>query len=616
MTKTPFDYSVFDEGRQVNYWRLDPALRAEAQRVYPNGEFSWAKSRLDEFGELVGGTIADNADVVDDNGPELHTYDKDGDLWNHVEYHPAQAENDRLTYESGIVADAFDPPSGRKQPLGLVHTLTMQLLLSYVDTGFVCPVSMTAGAALVLRNHDTADELHDYFERLTSRSYESLIEGAMFLTEKQGGSDVGAVETIAEPVETEFSDASPSNSDSSEDNSSEPMPAEGDGGEVHPRTYELTGEKWFCSNIDADGTLALARRSGAPDGTAGLSLFLVPHQTRDGALNDQLYRRLKDKLGTISVPTGEVEFDGTTAYLVGEPERGFKYMTTMLNWERITNAVGAVGIMGRALLESKIKAANRDAFGNPVQEYPLMKRDLFDMAVDYEAALAFAMEAGKWLDRYERDHDDDEAYRLMRTLTPIAKQRTARMAVDTASYAMEIQGGNGYVSDFVTHRLYRDAQVLPIWEGTSNILALDLLRTFERDGVPETLLSHVDSLLSSVDSPSLNHLVDTVRGEVEDLTRALTTLADADSEYAQHEAKQLADYVFDVVTASLLLSNAQRELETSNDARNALVAEWFVDQMLVNTPGRGIGDGDALPLEHFDAVVRHASVEPAELDDE
>lgn len=599
MTDEPFDYSAYDEGRHVNYWRLDPALRAEAERVYPESEFAWATSRLDEFGELVGNTIADNADVIDAHGPALHTYDRDGNVENLVEYHPAQHENERLTYESGIVADAFDPPSGRDEPVGLVHTLTMQLLLSYVDVGFVCPVSMTAGAALVLRNHDADDELDDYFEALTSRSSESVVEGAMFLTEQQGGSDVGAIETIAEPVETEATD----------DESPETVTAENDGGAGQPRTYELTGEKWFCSNIDADGTLALARRPGAPDGTAGLSLFLVPHRTRDGALNDQLYRRLKDKLGTISVPTGEVEFDGAEAYLVGEPERGFNYMTTMLNWERITNAVGAVGIMGRALLESKIKAASREAFGNPVEEYPLMKRDLFEMAVDYEAALAFAMEAGKWLDRYERNHDDDEAFRLMRTLTPIAKHRTARMAVDTTSYAMEIQGGNGYVSEFVTHRLYRDAQVLPIWEGTSNILSLDLLGTFERESAHETLRAHVETLLDSVEHPRLERLAAVAREELEELSRALVTLADASTEYAQHEAKQLADYVFDVVTASLLLSNAQRELDASNDARNVVVAAWFVEQTLVDSRGRGIADGEALPLDYFDAVVRHAPLD-------
>ena len=225
---------------------------------------------------------------------------------------------------------------------------------------------MTTGVALVLDEFDDGS-LDGYFEGLTSRDADEHIEGAMFLTEKQGGSDVGANETVAEEAE--------------------------DG------TYRLTGEKWFCSNIDAEGALALARRPNAPDGTAGLSLFLVPHTRPDGTVNDALFRRLKDKLGTISVPTGEIEFRDAEAYLVGEPENGFRQMTEMLNFERLSNATAAVGIMGRALLESKVRAANREAFGEVIQEYPLMRRDLVDMAVGYEAAAAFTFDGARALDR-------------------------------------------------------------------------------------------------------------------------------------------------------------------------------------------------------------------------
>ncbi|MFC7046005.1 acyl-CoA dehydrogenase family protein [Halobacteriaceae archaeon GCM10025711] len=602
MPDTPVDYSQHEEGRHLNYWRHDPALQAAARRVYPADEFAWAEDRLDEFGGVVGHTIADNSDVVDAHGPELQTYDKHGDLLNEVHYHPAQFENEEATYTRGVVADAFQPPPGRDEPLGLIHTLTMQLLLSYADTGLVCPVSMTAGAALVLRNHDEG-HLDEYFERMTTRDYDALVEGAMFLTEEQGGSDVGANETVAEPV------AIPRHATEAGTETAEAHP---DGGAVDTRTYALTGEKWFCSNIDAQGTLALARRPDAPEGSKGLSLFLVPHETPDGELNDQTYRRLKDKLGTVSVPTGEVEFHDTEAYLVGEPERGFKYMTTMLNWERVTNAVGAVGIMGRALVESKVQAATREAFGHAIQEFPLMQRDLVEMAVDYEAALAYTMEAGRWLDRYERDHDDREAFKLMRTLVPIAKHRTARMAIDTASYAMEIQGGNGYVSDFVTHRLLRDAQVLPIWEGTSNILSLDLLRALEKEDAHEVLIPLVQGYLDDADHDLLAPLVETVQSEFEGLQEALLTLATADGDYAQHEAKQLADYVFDVVTASLLLESAQADLD-DGDARAAAVAKWFVENTLQSPEKRGITTGEALPLETFDAIVRFASLRPDEL---
>ncbi|WP_257299976.1 acyl-CoA dehydrogenase family protein [Haloarchaeobius sp. FL176] len=581
----PIDYGSFEAGRHVNYFDLDHTFRREVARVLDDDEHDWAEPRLHEFGEVVGQTVADNADTVDDHGPELHTYDAHGNVQNEVEYHPKQYENERIAYGAGIVADAFEAPPGREGPMPLTHHLAMEYLLSYADPGFTCPVSMTGGVALVLDKYGEGDVLDSYYERLVARDGD-CVEGAMFLTEEQGGSDVGANETIAEHVEG--------------------------------REYELTGEKWFCSNIDAEGTLALARTPDAPDGTKGLSLFLVPHTKGDAwetdELNDQLYRRLKDKLGTISVPTGEVELQGATGYLVGEEERGFKYMTDMLNLERLSNATASVAIMGRCLLEAKVHAANREAFGSPIQEYPLMKRDLVDMAVDHEAATAYTFDAGRVL--AEREAGDDEAYRLMRALVPVAKYRTARMSVDTASYAMEILGGNGYVNDFVTHRMLRDAQVLPIWEGTSNILSLDLLRALESEDAHEPLLAEIRANLDAVEHPALAETKSVVESANGDLGAAMAALATEDGEYAQLQAKELADLVFDVYTAALLCREGQAEIDESDDARTALVAERFVDRHLRESGGdRGIGDGDRFALAHFDSVVRYESVDPASLVD-
>ena len=606
MTDPPFDYSEYDEGRHCNYWELNPVLQDEVKRLYPVDEFEWAEEKLAEFGGLVGHTIADNADRIDEHGPELQTHDKHGELLNAVHYHPDQFENERLIYEHGIVADAFNAPPGRDEPVGLLHTLTEQLLLSYTDTGLVCAQSMTSGAALALRNHDHSGEYTEYLAQLTARDYENVIEGAMFLTEEQGGSDVGANETVAEAVPTprKATEAGAPEAKASQD-----------GGKLETREYKLTGEKWFCSNIDAQGTLALGRRPGAPEGTKGLSLFLVPHELPSGELNDQRYRRLKDKLGTESVPTGEVEFEGTTGYLVGEPERGFKYMTTMLNWERVTNAVGAVGIIGRLLLESKIQAANREAFGRPIQEFPLMQRDLVEMAVDHEATLTFAMESSRWLDRYERDHDDDQAFRLMRLLVPVAKHVTTRKAVDTASYAMEIQGGNGYVEDFVTHRLYRDVQALPIWEGTANILSLDVLRAMEKEAAHEPLITLVNENLETVDHPYLVPLKEVVTDEFEHLQEALLSLAVADDDTAQYAAKQVTEYIYDVVTASLLLQRAQEKLD-GGDGRKAIVANLFVERELQSAESIGVQPDETPAMDVFDAIVRYDSLDETDLPDE
>ncbi|MDY6764140.1 MAG: acyl-CoA dehydrogenase family protein, partial [Halobacteria archaeon] len=353
---------------------------------------------------------------------------------------------------------------------------------------------------------------------------------------------------------------------------------------------------------------------GAPEGTEGLSLFLVPRIKENGEKNDFVFRRLKDKLGTISVPTGEVELKGAEAYLVGETERGFKYMTEMLNLERLSNAMGSVGLMGRALLESKIHAANREAFGDTIDQYPLMRSDLVDMAVDHEGATAFTFDAAHYFNKRERE-GDEEAYKLMRILVPIAKHKTGRMGVDTSSYAMEVLGGNGYVNDFVTNRLLRDAQVLPIWEGTSNILSLDVLRAMDRENAHEPLLNVIQDRLDSVEHPLLRDVVNDVRGEYHDLVESLGTVASKGDDYAQLYAKKLANYIFDVYTAALLLKEAQTQIDEENNARKSLVARRFVDNYIRQSEARGIKSGDKIPIEFFDSVVRFKPIKPQLLAD-
>jgi len=585
------DYGRFDRGLgdAVNYWTLDPTLRFEARRVYPDEEFEWAAELLGEFGDAVAGPIAENAEEIDRKGIDLDTYDRHGEVVNEVRYPAELEETERLAYEAfGLTHDAFHPPPDREEPVSLLHPLTMQALLSYNDAGFVCPASMTVGAAIVLDTFDDGSNAGT-LRRLTSRDYDEHIEGAMFLTEKQGGSDVGANEVRAEPRE--------------------------DG------TYELYGEKWFCSNVDAEGALALARTPGAPAGTEGLSLFVVPHTDGDGEPNDLVVRRLKDKLGTIAVPTGEIVFEGAEATLVGEAERGFRYMTEMLNYERLTNATGAVGIMGRALLEAKIHAADREAFGETIQAFPLMKRDLVEMTVDYEAAGAFAFEAARHYVERERLADGNggtdpgepsDAYRLMRLLVPVAKYRTARMAVDTASYAMEVLGGNGYVRGFTTERLFRDAQVLPIWEGTSNVLSLDVLRVLGKEAAHEALIPHVEDLLG-VEHPFVAAVADDVEGRFVELQEALMTLATEDDDYAQYHAKRLADLLFDVVAAAVLVHEAQWAIDEAGDGRKALVAESFVRSRFGQDEAYGVTSGDRSGMERFDAIARYARVDPESL---
>ncbi|WP_423751099.1 acyl-CoA dehydrogenase family protein [Salinirarus marinus] len=578
---TPVDYSQFNEGKDVNYWELDRTLQYELERIYGDDEFAWGEPRLSEFGEAVGHTMAENADVIDDHGPELRTYDRDGDVVNEIEYHPAQFENERLMHEHGTIADVFHAPPGRDEPMPHGHSIAMEHLLSYVDTGLGCPTGMTAAAAMVFEQFDHDETLDRYFEGATARDYDDAMLSAMFLTEKQGGSDVGATETVARRAD--------------------------DG------TWRLTGEKWFCSNLDAEFVFTLGRFEDGDPGTEGLGMFLLPRRKPNGERNDYYFRRLKDKLGTISVPTGEVELDDTFAYLFGEADRGFEYMSLMLNRSRLAVAAWSTGIIGRALLESKIHAANREAFGKRLDEHALMRADLVDMAVDYEAAVAFLYDTADHFDRWARA-DDDDAYRAMRLLLSTSKFRIARTGVDAASYGMEILGGNGYVNGFVTERLFRDAQVHPIWEGTTNMLALDVVRAIGREDAHEPVLSIVDDRLDDVTHPALEDLAATVEDERDGLAAAIAEIEASDRDYAELHSKELTHYVFDVYTAALLLAEAQARLDAEGDARKALVAERFVETYLRSRSERGITSGDELPIDAFDAIVRYATAEPDLLD--
>ncbi|MFB6222098.1 MAG: acyl-CoA dehydrogenase family protein [Haloarcula sp.] len=578
--KGMLEYDTLEEGRHCNYYQYDRPLQFELRRHCNAEELDWGEPNLRDFGDTIGHTVADNADVADNNPPELHTYDKRGNRINDVKQHPAHIENERIVYEDGVIADAFKAPPGRDEPVSFPYHFGKFYLMEYASSvGLGCPGAMTGGAALVLDKFDDGS-LDEFYDGLTAREYDDLMTGAMFLTEKQGGTDVGANEVTAEPQD--------------------------DG------TYELYGEKWFCSNVDSAAALVLARRPDAPEGTEGLSLFLVSSHDRDGEPTDYRFRRLKDKLGTVTVPTGEVVFEGAEAYLIGEPENGFRQMSEMLNMERLYNSVSSCAVMGRSLLESKVHAANREVFGKRLDEHPLMRRDLLEMATDHEAALAFTFETVEAFHRRERK-DDEKASQLMRVLVPTAKYRTARMAVDTASYAMEIKGGDGYVEEFVHPRLLRNAQVLPIWEGASNVMALDVLRAMDREDAHEPLLGLVDERLDAVSHPVLESLAADVEEARDGLTKAIFTIGAEDVDYAQRQAKEVTNYIFDVTTAAILLEQAQNQLDEEGNARKAAVAKQFVDDSLREADERGITSVDDLSVDMFDAIVRYADLDPDHL---
>jgi alkylation response protein AidB-like acyl-CoA dehydrogenase len=279
------------------------------------------------------------------------------------------------------------------------------------------------------------------------------------MTEAGGGSDLGAyVETVAKQV--------------------------GD-------HWELNGEKYFASNAGAELAVVAARRLGAPANVRGLSLFLLPRYREDGSLN-YFIRRLKDKIGTRSVPTGEVELRDSQAYLLGKAEQGIYLVLETLNISRVANSIGSVALMQRAISEALAFAQNRIAFGKPVAEHPLLSRQIAERVRMFEEACALAWEAVRLLDEVWRETPPySEKYHLFRLVAHLAKYWTAEQAVQTAKWAMEVHGGMGALAEYGVERWLREAIILPIWEGTPHRQILDGLEAMQRKRAHERLFEHL-----------------------------------------------------------------------------------------------------------------------------
>src|SRR5438270_7223260 len=321
---------------------------------------------------------------------------------------------------------------------------------------------MTDGAARVLTDAGSERQRRDVVARLVSRDPTRAWTSGQWMTERQGGSDVGRNAVVAR--------------------------RDGD-------HWRLDGQKFFCSNIGCEVALALARPQDAPSGTRGLALFLVPKAAPpDGGRNRYRIDRLKDKLGTRAMATGEVTLDGAYAELVGEGERGFAQMTAMLNITRLHNAVTAAATMRRACMLAAAYAREREAFGRTLDQQPLHQEVLREMTAQADGGLYLTMRMAQLLGRIETGEAGAGEAALFRLGIALAKLYTAKQAVAVVSEAIECFGGQGYMEDTGLPRLLRDAQVLPIWEGTTSVLSLDVLRVLSKGDALDALGAELERL--------------------------------------------------------------------------------------------------------------------------
>ncbi|MGH9113242.1 MAG: acyl-CoA dehydrogenase family protein, partial [Acidimicrobiales bacterium] len=446
------DWSEIDSVVGQNWYLLDPDLQARVRRDCPADDLGWAAATLDGFGGLVGDRVARAADVIDAHPPELVRYDRWANEVGEVAHHPAMLDAKRALWEAGYPSGFAHQARERGRPTPGVVLGAASYLLAGADTGMVCSLGMTTGVAGLVDAYAPPDVRGDLLAGLRAADVDHAVDGSMFLTERDGGSDLGrTVHCTARDL--------------------------GDG------RVEVTGEKWFCSNVDGAAIVMLARPDGAPDGPAGLGLYLVPRVLDDGSPNRYSIRRLKQKLGTKSVPTGEVEFDGAIGYaLRGRTDAaaasssdagGLGRMMEMVNGSRFGVATMGLGIARRCFVEAAIWGHERRAKGRVLVDLPLVREQLVDLLVELEAAFALGFECADALTFSDGD-------RLRRILVPAAKNRLCRLGVEAASYTVELYGGNGFCEDWGLTRQLRDAQCHPIWEGSENICTLDVLRAMRQ----------------------------------------------------------------------------------------------------------------------------------------
>ena len=536
----------------MNFYRADPALTDLLRIHLPDALFRHIEPHLDKLGALAGGHLDECARLADRHVPVLHQRDRFGRDAQWIEYHPAYRELERAAFgEFGIHAMSLRKGiMGWPQPYPVVAKHAFTFLFNQAEFGLGCPINVTDGCAKLLAKFGSEALQAKYLDGLTQTDMSRLTQGGQFMTEKEGGSDVGTLTTTAVQ--------------------------EGD-------HWRLTGEKWFCSNADAEVVMLLARPEGAGGGTRGVGLFLMPRRLDDGSPNHYRIVRLKDKLGTRSMASGEIKLEGAIAYAVGRLDRGFVQMAEMVNSSRLSNGVKSTALMRRAHHDAMTVAVNRVVFGSRIIDLPLARRQLMKIMLPTEQALSMSFLTADALDRAEAG--SQEAAALLRILTPTLKFRATRDARKVCGDALEMRGGIGYVEEFATARLLRDAHLGSIWEGTGNIVAIDALRrAVGRHGADSALAADLHARLD--DSANVPQAW---RSRLRDLTdRAVGFAREVASRTDNEaEARRATSLLYHIASAVALAWEGGRVHEMRGDARRLLLSRMVIDHRVsANDPFR------------------------------
>ncbi|OBI07800.1 acyl-CoA dehydrogenase family protein [Mycobacterium scrofulaceum] len=551
----------------LNWYLTDPTLQFTMAYYLRPEELAVVEPHLVRMGELMGGPVARWAEETDHNPPRLERYDRWGHDVSQVVMPASFTQSKRAVLHAQQALRNDARAAKVSSGLGLFAS---NYLLNQADIGMGCALGTGGGMVQSLvAAYAPADVREHVLAKFASGEWAG--ETAQLLTERTGGSDLGALETTATRV--------------------------GD-------SWILNGFKWFASNCAGEAFVVLAKPEGAPDSTRGVANFLVLRTRRDGSRNGVRVRRLKDKLGTRSVASGEVEFVDAEAFLLsGEPSgeagpsdgKGLGRMMELTNAARLGIALFGLGNARRALVESLCYARRRHAFGGALIDKPLMRRKLAEMIVDVEAAQAMVFDGTG-----AANHRQPRGMR-QRIAVPVTKLKVCRLGITAASDAIEIHGGNGYIETWPVARLLRDAQVNTIWEGPDNILCLDVRRGIEQTRAHEALLARLRDAVSVSDDDDTTRLV---AGRIEDLDAAITAWSKLDRDMAEARLFPLAQFMGDVYAGALLTEQAAWERETRGGERKALVARLHAQRYLADRGAlRGIDAESDEALQRFDELV-------------
>lgn len=437
-----------------NYYQSDLVLKHFLRSQLSADAQNFMQPNLEYIGKMAAGAMNELSLDADKNGPRLKKRNFYGDTVDEVVYHPSYDQLLAIAVKSGMFTAKWQPDS-RQCFRAERHTLGFSTGFIYAmsESGQYCPLCMTDGVARLIDRYAEEEDKARLLPHIYTTNAKELYTGAMFLTEKAGGSDVGANLVTATQFKNQY--------------------------------YHLNGEKWFCSNADANLIFALARPNPEIRGTRGLGIFLIERFDQNGKRNPMNLVRLKDKLGTRSMASGEYILENTVGKLVGNEQEGFKIMTDMINLSRLYNSVAATASIRRGLIEVYQYLKYRTSFGTNALNHALIRTKLQELASINLANFYLTWHAIQLLDK--ADNGDKQAQASLRLLTPIAKKSTAEASVYVVRECMELMGGMGYIEDGILPKLMRDCMVLPIWEGAGNIMILDMLRASKKSDGLQTM---------------------------------------------------------------------------------------------------------------------------------